>query len=139
VLQTIEFLLEAGDVRVRDFGCRLQSHLESGQLELKDDLFWNSPLSMWDMPEGLSHELSAEKLVLVKGDANYRRLLGDRHWPFTTSFDEIMAYFPSPIAALRTLKSELACGLAPNQVEEVARQDPQWLVNGRWGVIQLLF
>lgn len=136
VHDTLEFLLGTNDNRVRDFSERLKTHLEGGELELKDDFFWNSPLSMWDMPRRLSQELSTENLVLVKGDANYRRLLGDRHWPFTTPYGDILAYFPAPLVALRALKAELACGLEPNQAEEVASQDPQWLVNGRWGVIQ---
>jgi hypothetical protein len=38
--------------------------------------------------------------------------------------------------ALRVCKAELAVGLEPGQAEEMARRDPDWLFNGRWGMIQ---
>ena len=40
------------------------------------------------------------------------------------------------ILALRTVKAELICGLAPGQALQTAAQDSDWMVNGRWGVIQ---
>ncbi len=40
-----------------------------------------------------------------------RRLLGDRHWDFTTNMADIFSYLPVPMVALRTLKSEVATGL----------------------------
>jgi hypothetical protein len=88
------------------------------------------------MPASLTGELAQADLVISKGDANYRRLLGDRHWAFTTPFTEIVSYFPAPLVALRTLKAELVCGLEPGQADSVAEQDPDWMVNGCWGLIQ---
>lgn len=38
--------------------------------------------------------------------------------------------------ALRTLKSEVAAGLSSDQVARLEEEDPDWLVNGEWGVIQ---
>ena len=91
---------------------------------------------MWEMPEVLREELTKSDLVLFKGDMNYRRLLGDRHWDFEIPFEEIMEYFPAPVAAVRTLKAEVLCGLAHGQAEAAALQDPEWMVNSNWGVIQ---
>jgi hypothetical protein len=101
-----------------------------------EDWFWTSALEMWLMPGSLRAELSKSEMMISKGDANYRRLLGDRHWPFATNFADVVGYAPAPLAALRTQKSEVAVGLEPGQAETVAGQDPDWLVNGRWGVIQ---
>jgi hypothetical protein len=81
-------------------------------------------------------ELARADLVISKGDANYRRLLGDRHWAFTTPFDEVVSYFPAPVLALRTLKAEVACGLSAEQVEHLDNTHPDWLTSGEWGVIQ---
>lgn len=56
----------------------------------------------------LKQELSEESsMVFVKGDANYRRLIGDRLWPTDTPFSEVASYFPTRLCALRTLKAEL--------------------------------
>jgi hypothetical protein len=114
----------------------LSELLENGRLQLQAHWFWNSPLEMWRMPASLKGELDHSKLLISKGDANYRRLVGDRHWPYTTPFADIVCYLPAPVVALRTLKSEVAAGLSPGQPEEVTERDPEWLFNGRWGLIQ---
>lgn len=46
-------------------------------------------------------------MVFLKGDANYRRLIGDRRWPTNTPFSDVAGYFPTKLCALRTLKAEL--------------------------------
>ncbi|HAX77200.1 MAG TPA: hypothetical protein DCY88_15555 [Cyanobacteria bacterium UBA11372] len=134
--QTIEFLAQHSDAQVQMLASRWQWYIESDRLRLCENLFWTSPLAFWEMPDALRQQLSESNLILIKGDANYRRLLGDRHWPFTTRFEDIVTYFPAPMVALRTLKAELASGLQLEQIETLNREDPQWLTNGRWGVIQ---
>jgi len=136
VLAAIEFLRAETHTNTRAVGMRLQQAWEQERLQIKTNWFWTSPLDGWGMPDELKQELSKSNLVLSKGDAHYRRLLGDRHWPYTTSFEDILAYYPVPIVALRTLKSELVAGLAPGQAEDVCRKDPQWMVDGRWGMVQ---
>jgi len=133
---TIGFLKTSDKFSVKVLGERLSEHIKNSRLKLRSDFFWNSPLDGWEMPETLTAEFSRSGLVISKGDAHYRRLLGDRHWPFTTPFVDIVNYFPAPLAALRTLKSELVCGLNSGQSEAIALVDPEWLVNGRWGLIQ---
>jgi hypothetical protein len=79
-------------------------------------------------------------LAFVKGDANYRRLLGDLQWDYSNdSFADIVgAYFPCPVCALRTLKAQVGCGMAADKVAHAAATgDPgSWLTNGRFGVVQ---
>ena len=115
---------------------RLTGHITSGDLRLKTHWFYTSSLFYTHMPADLIADLAEMDLVVVKGDANYRRLLGDAAWPPTTPFEAIVSYFPAPLAALRTLKAELIVGLRPGQAERLRAEDPAWLVNGRRGVIQ---
>jgi hypothetical protein len=70
--------------------------------------------------------------------ANYRRALGDAHWPWTTPLADIVSYFPAPLAFLRTCKAEVIAGLSSTQVHELRQRDPAWLTNGEWGVIQFV-
>lgn len=86
----------------------------------------------------LQQDFHNSALVVIKGDANYRRLLGDRHWPFTTPFADIVAYFPAPLVACRALKSEIVAGLQPERIVTLTQQDPNWLTNGHWGLIQFV-
>lgn len=138
VHQTLIELANDRDESVRSIFTRLQDFAARGQLSLQDNLFWTAPLPFWEMPLELRQELAKAQLIVVKGDANYRRLVGDRHWPFTTPLEDIANYFPASFVALRTLKSQVAVGLSANQVEQLTQNDPQWLINGQWGVIHFV-
>jgi hypothetical protein len=117
---------------------RLAGQIAQGRLEMTQDFFWNSPKFAWEMPEHLRQELAAASLVISKGDANYRRLVGDFYWDSTTPFADVVGYFPAPLAVLRVLKAELVIGLPEGKAEEVKRSDPDWMVDGNWGVIHFL-
>eukprot|EP00958_Prasinococcus_capsulatus_P014125 scaffold1473_cov375-Prasinococcus_capsulatus_cf.AAC.4 len=87
------------------------------------------------MPQDVVEALQGTTCVFVKGDANYRRLLGDRHWPLDYPFEKVAAYWPVPVCALRTLKAELGCGMPQDRTAKAMEDDEQWLVNGRYGVV----
>eukprot|EP00898_Chlorokybus_atmophyticus_P005673 jgi/Chlat1/6106/Chrsp40S09029 len=129
-------LAQAEDKDLSALAERWRSHVTSGKWSLLPDYFWVQPPAFWEMASSLVDELSPSGLVIVKGDANYRRLLGDRDWPHSQPFDEVCGYFPAPLCALRTLKAELACGIPPEQEERAKAADPKWLVSGRFGVVQ---
>jgi uncharacterized protein with ATP-grasp and redox domains len=136
--QTIEFLCKDRDDNSQDLGKRLSRHIETNHLVLTTDYLWTSPLPFWEMPPDLEKKLADAALVITKGDANYRRLHGDRMWPYTTKFEDVVNYFPAPLVALRTLKSELITGLTETQVEKLNHEEKDWLTNGKRGVIQAL-
>ncbi|HMO58838.1 MAG TPA: damage-control phosphatase ARMT1 family protein [Roseiflexaceae bacterium] len=133
---TIAHLGTAADAPTRAFGTRLQAALDAHRLQLQCHPFWTSPLVGWEMPADLYSTLSHTRLLISKGDANYRRWLGDRRWPFSLPFSRVVHYTPAPLLALRTCKSNLIVGLDPLKPAELAACDPGWLTNGRWGVIQ---
>jgi hypothetical protein len=116
---------------------RLRAASSSGKLRVTSHWFWNGPESLWDLPLELERELGTARLVIVKGDANYRRAVGDGLWPETTPFTEVTASFPAPLLALRTLKSDPIVGLEAGAAEALDRADPDWRVNGRRGVASL--
>ncbi len=136
VVNTITYLGSDEVESVRGLAERLKDHLENGRLQLHSHPFWTSPLAAWEMPLELRQNLASASLIISKGDANYRRLLGDRHWSFTSPFNDIVSYLPAPLVALRTFKSEVAAGLKTRQLAEVKQKDPYWITNGRWGVVQ---
>jgi hypothetical protein len=90
------------------------------------------------MPAALQADISTAALAIVKGDVNYRRLLDDRHWPPTTRMEDVAGYFPTSFVALRTLKGEIMVGLAAGQAEQLAVEDPTWLINGKRGVVHFV-
>jgi len=135
---TIAWLRHHADSDLRTLGARLHVYVRHKRLQVYTHHFWTSPLPMWEMPEDLRTLLAAADLVIAKGDANYRRALGDAHWPLTTPVADVVSYFPAPLVFLRTCKAEVITGLSNAQVHELQQRDPTWLTNGEWGVIQLV-
>ncbi|MCJ7734830.1 MAG: damage-control phosphatase ARMT1 family protein [Anaerolineales bacterium] len=134
--KTIQFLTSSPETHTEKLGRRLAGYFEDGKIQAKAHFFWNSPLPMWKLPTDLADDLKKSSLLISKGDANYRRLLGDREWDFTTPFHQAVDFLPVPLVALRTSKAELAVGLELDQIQFVFNQDSKWLVDGRWGFVQ---
>jgi uncharacterized protein with ATP-grasp and redox domains len=136
--QTIAALAASPGAATREAGGRLGELQAEGRLVVAEHYFWNGPRHFPDLPAELYSGLAGSDLVILKGDANYRRLLSDRHWPHSARLEQIAAYFPAPLACLRTLKSELAVDLTDEQVAALNAADPDWRINGRRGIIRWL-
>lgn len=117
-------------------GERLTTALEAGRLRLAPDPFWNSTDFLWDMPPRLSNLFSGAGLVILKGDLNYRRMVGDTLWPDGTPFAQAVSYFPGPLAAFRSLKSDPLVGLPRGMMARLDAEDAEWHFNGKRGVLQ---
>lgn len=120
-------------------GSKWKAFLEDGRWKCSENNFWVQAFPMWDMTEPLWSDMHERcDLAFVKGDANYRRLLGDCQWDMSgASFQDVVGnYFPCPVCALRTLKAEIGCGMDADQVERAASLDENWQTNGRFGVLQ---
>lgn len=137
VQMSLEALAGRSSPRLKSLGDRLRAFKRQGRLLIQADSFWNSAHFFWELPPTLEAELGRAGLVIIKGDANYRRLLGDsRVWDPTTPLFQAALYFPAPFLVLRTMKSDPIVGLPPGKAEQLDAQDPHWRVNGQRGVIQ---
>ncbi len=120
----------------RQMSRRLQNAFIAGRLRLAPDLFWNSSHFLWELPPRLDRLFRDASLVIVKGDANYRRTVGDAIWQPDTPLQAAVNGFPAPLLLLRTLKSYPVVGLPTGMAETLDPIDADWRVNGRRGVIQ---
>ena len=120
---------------VRHFGEALRAHIYTGRLRIIEDEFWCLPTPMWEMPSQIESLIGSSRLVIVKGDNNYQRLLGDKDWPLATESDQILNYWPVPVCALRVLESEIGCGLDESRARQ-AEFNRAFMSSGKWGLIQ---
>ncbi|GAB4523575.1 MAG: damage-control phosphatase ARMT1 family protein [Anaerolineae bacterium] len=119
------------------FAERLQSAFDAGQIRLIPNLYWNSPHPLWKLWSNLKYgAFWNARMVIVKGDANYRRTVGDAIWPPDVPFSYVTDYFPAPLLALRTLKSDPVVGLPGGLAEKLDKLDARWRYNGKRGLIQ---
>jgi uncharacterized protein with ATP-grasp and redox domains len=136
--ETVDLLQGSKLSQINSLGSRLAAYESKDIFSVHTDPFWTSCLMFRQMPANLKALLQSSDLVILKGDVNYRRLLDDLHWPHTAKVEEITDYFPASFIALRTLKSEIMVGLQPGQAEALTDEDPDWLINGKRGLIQLV-
>jgi hypothetical protein len=137
VLSVVQRLKADPRPQIGSIGDRLWEAVRSGRLKVRTHKFFCAPLAFHDMPDDLAAEFATATMTVMKGDLNYRRLVGDRYWPATTPFDETVAYFPSQVTALRTLKSEVVVGLSSEQVAELDATGQRWRTSGGHAVIQV--
>jgi hypothetical protein len=124
-------------LQLAQFSSRLQNALNEGRLRLAPDFFWNSSRFLNRLPQGLNTLFSDGRLLILKGDANYRRAIFDTIYPIDTPFSQIVDYLPAPLLALRTVKSDPLIAVSQNIANKLDSLDTQWRVNGKRGVIQL--
>lgn len=121
---------------IRALGNRLAGYVAAKKILVVPDIFWNHYSFYYEMPAALAGRLANEaSLVILKGDLNYRRLLGDRMWPATTPADIAIPYFPAPFVSFRTLKSNPIVGISADVETQLDAEDPKWRWNGVRGTI----
>ncbi|MFD6533538.1 damage-control phosphatase ARMT1 family protein [Streptomyces sp. NPDC060184] len=118
-------------------GGRLWKAMAAGDLEVRTHPFFCAPFGYEEMPDDLQKEFADVALTLLKGDLNYRRLVGDRRWEATVPFAALTAYFPGPVAALRTLKSDVVVGLERDVLDALERSGAAWRTSGTHALIQV--
>ena len=134
VSPTVDWLEEQGGA---ELAARLRAAMADGRLTVEAPEFYTGCLPFWEMPSELRASYEAAAVVITKGDANYRRLLGDLHWRHDTDFAELMEYWPTSVAALRTCKSGVLVGVDPEVEAAAAAAHPdKWLVAGLYGCVQ---
>ncbi|MFJ1756638.1 damage-control phosphatase ARMT1 family protein [Kitasatospora sp. NPDC088134] len=137
VLASVERLRTASSSAAEAVGGRLWRAMNSGALVVRTHSFFCAPLPFHDMPTTLRAELADAAMTILKGDLNYRRLVGDQLWPPTTAFTEVASHFPSAVTALRTLKSDVIVGVDAAVVAQLDSAGTAWRTNGRHAVIQV--
>ena len=128
--------MEARGPKAAALARQLRKRWLSGQLFFLPQAYWNGSRFLWSLPADLERRLNQARLVIVKGDANYRRTVGDCIWPANTPFSDVVEYLDAPVLCLRTLKSDPLVGLPSAAAEQLDRAETDWRVNGKRGLIQ---
>ena len=136
---TKKYFQRSNSLAMNMFCKKWEERLTQGSWTFQVHDYWTMPQDYSDMKKycpDLYSEFSTSNLVIFKGDLNYRKLVGDRDWPTTVSFETSLRKFhPAPLCSLRALKADVVTGLKDGQSEEVQKKDKNWMVNGNWAVI----
>ncbi|KAI4469536.1 hypothetical protein MML48_1g21564 [Holotrichia oblita] len=125
---------------LKKLGDRWNNYIRIKTWTVEEDNFWTLPVTYKDMAQwdiALYRKLSAAKLIIFKGDVNYRKLFGEKNWPMTKSIKAaLQGFHPSKICTLRTIKAHIVCGLPVGLAEDIEEKDNDWLITGKYGLIQ---
>jgi hypothetical protein len=118
-------------------GDRLRAAFDEERLSIAPDPYWSGPRFLREMPSHLRDELAKASILVLKGDANYRRLSGDALWPNGATFADACEGLPCPVACIRTMKSDSVVGLPAGLVERLDATEAKWRIDGKRGVVQV--
>nr|XP_016996763.2 LOW QUALITY PROTEIN: damage-control phosphatase ARMT1 [Drosophila takahashii] len=140
---TLEYLSQHADYIISLIGKKFLQFLDEGKFELAPiSHFWTSPHAFYSMAQtdpDLYSSLQSSRLVVFKGELNYRKLLQDVCWNTTQELSTCLrGFLPSNICVLRRIKSEVISGLPEGVGQALSRKDPRWMVSGSYGVIQFV-
>ncbi|CAG0920301.1 unnamed protein product [Notodromas monacha] len=137
----VEFLLKVLEEEgLCSLALRWKSYFETERWSIESDHFWtlSEPFPNMKKIRPLLYErLSRFRLLVVKGDLNYRKLLSDLNWEHHTSFELALRQFhPCALVTLRTMKSDMVAGLRPSVGKNAHTIDPNWMITGKYGLVQ---
>ncbi|KAH8325657.1 hypothetical protein KR067_003373, partial [Drosophila pandora] len=138
---TINYLIQQTDTILSSVGSRWLHLMNTEKIIVApQSYFWTGPQPYFVMVEldlELYKLLTSSRLVIFKGDLNYRKLLGDFIWDSAEEFITCLRGFrPTNIAAIRTVKCEVICGLPEGMSDNLLRSDPMWMISSNYGLIQ---
>lgn len=127
---------------------KISKYHKNNQINVKSHEFWTLSYNYWDIPkfDDLYQELLTSKLIIFKGDLNYRKLTGDLKWEYTTPFKTAIQQLSTsklPVLSLRTCKADVVVGLPEGVNEKLVKiyhdegnENGQfWTSSGKWAVI----
>ncbi|XP_071832489.1 damage-control phosphatase ARMT1-like [Apostichopus japonicus] len=137
---TLKQLSDSEDKLLSSFGNKWRDYLKNGRWIVHDHPFWTTCHDFSEMKSvspDLYQELTHSDLIFLKGDLNYRKLVGDREWSHTEPYERALGGFnPAPHCALRTLKADVVVGLQKGVDTKIEARNPEWMVSGEYAVIQ---
>ncbi|KAL6254593.1 hypothetical protein P5V15_014645 [Pogonomyrmex californicus] len=120
-------------------GKTFENLLDKEIWSIEEESYWTGPYDFTQMKEKdkeLYTQFCNAKLVIFKGDLNYRKLLGDINFEYHNNFKNALGDFlPTNILCLRTMKSDICVGL-PNHMTQFFQQNIDKMTTGMYGLIQ---
>lgn len=84
----------------------------------------------------LYEDLCKADIILFKGDLNYRKLVSDMRWDYTTPFKTALrGFLPSSLVSMRTIKFNPLCDLEPAEAERFEKVDANEKHSGIYALI----
>ncbi|XP_044749375.1 damage-control phosphatase ARMT1-like [Coccinella septempunctata] len=133
-------LSKSPDKILQDLAGNWKEHFKTGRWKIIVRKYWILPIGFSRMKEidpVLYKMLEETKIVIVKGDLNYRKLLEDTNIDPSTPFREALReFYPSDMILVRVMKCDVACNIPRQYVQKFEKLNEHWMDCGQYGLIQ---
>lgn len=138
-------------------GSILKKLFDDGSVTVHEHRFWTTGCDFHEMisvAPDLFSALRASTLVVFKGDLNYRKLVRDAAWPYSTPFKKALGSLAGgsmsddlprtngdsaglKVVALRTNKADVCVGVDKSTLQRMEKEAPgaAWVRNGKYAVV----
>ncbi len=125
----------------------IDKKFEDNIFEIKKDFYCNMPLLYkdWYKYNSATAKSLFEKvnsLLIIKGDLNYRRLVGDykANWmrPESASLSLYTRFIKVPLLVVRSYKSNLILDIKNKDIKDLDHNFTDWRTNGKFGTIRFI-
>ena len=87
----------------------------------------------------LFEDLCKADIIFFKGDLNYRKLVSDMRWNYTTPLrTALRGFLPTSLVSMRTIKFNPLCDLDQQEAERFTKVDPKEQHTGVWALISFV-
>lgn len=132
----IEYLLRSKSKNTIDLGKCISKLVEEGHLKINTYPFTTLGLDRRLALNVIKKQFKGSKLIISKGDFNYRKNIGWYYWKQTHNYSKAISYFPAPVLCLRTIKNEVLLGITSlKKIKKQNRYDKSWWKKGVGGMI----
>jgi hypothetical protein len=138
-------------------GSILKKLFDGGSVTVHEHPFWTTGCDFHEMTSAapdLFTALRASTLVVFKGDLNYRKLVRDAAWSYSTPFKKALGSLAGgsksddlprtngdsaglKVVALRTNKADVCVGVEKSTLQRMEKEAPgaAWVRNGKYAVV----
>lgn len=126
---------------VHILGNALRNHFQLDQFRIQSDDYWcNQHQSFKEISPTVKEQTANSKLLIIKGDKNYQRLVDTRDW--STSIDQDIKnlldsdWHKIPICIISTIQAENVYGISKEELRRALTYERNFSKDGNFGLIQ---
>lgn len=117
----------------------IQNQFERKVFEIRPTFECNMPTEFCDSDELSKLFKEQNSLLIIKGDLNFRRLVGDYKYIEDVKIKSVIRKeVKVPLLIIRSFKSNVILDVPKNNVAKFNEKDAEWRTNGRYGFVKFI-
>jgi hypothetical protein len=126
---------------VHILGNGLRNHLQLDKIRIVSDEYWcNQHQSFKEISPSVKEQAANSKLIIIKGDSNYQKIVDCQDWSTTVDQDIHNLIDPDwikiPLCIITPIQSENVYGVPLKEIKRASSYDMNFTKDGNFGLVQ---